>query len=129
MAIAVQDASRYVDLLRFFRAALAPSFPRAARVLLGRCNRSLSPCRSRRFLNVSLRSGVLFFCGHSFTEPDLPNRLFCVSRVVLHLSVGAFVCALPSSRRPIATVESVGVLRSSRVSTTLALTLSDGSRA
>jgi hypothetical protein len=92
-------------------------------------NRSLSPRCSRCFLNVSLRSGVLFFCGHNFTEPDLPNRIFCVPPVVLHLSGDAFVCALLSSRRPVATVQSVAAQHALRVSTTLALTLSDGSRA
>jgi hypothetical protein len=35
--VASDSDDLYFDLLRFFRAALAPSLPRAVRVFLGRC--------------------------------------------------------------------------------------------
>ena len=46
-----------------------------------------------------------------------------------HLSAGASACALLSSQRPSAIVQSVASRRASRVSIMLASTLSDGSRA
>jgi hypothetical protein len=51
------------------------------------------------------------------------------SRATLHLSGGAFVCALLSSQRPSAIVQSVASPRALRVSIMPALMLSDGSRA
>jgi hypothetical protein len=74
-------------------------------------------------------AGALFFCRHNFAKPDLSGMLLCAPLAALRLSGDAFLCALLSSRRPNVTVQSVAAPRALRVSTTLALTLSGGSRA
>jgi hypothetical protein len=56
-------------------------------------------------------------------EPSAPSDLR------YHLSGGASAFALLSSRPPSATVQSVGAQLASHASTTLAWTLTDGSRA
>ena len=53
----------------------------------------------------------------------------CAPRIVLCLSGDAFACALLSSRWRSETVQNVAAPRASRASTTLGLTLRDGSRA
>jgi len=71
-------------------------------------------------LSLVLRRLRFLFLGHGTSERR---------REPLHLSGGAFACALLSSRRPSATVESVSSPPVSHVSTGLASTLTDGSRA
>ena len=119
----------HFDLARFFRAALAPSLPRAVRVFLGR--RAIVFLRRAAlvaFLMFPLRSGLLF-SSHKFTQPDLRGRIFCSPRATLNLSGDAFVCALLSSRQPSGNVQSVASPRALRVSTMPALRRRDGSRA
>ncbi len=98
-------------------------------------NRPLSPCSLRCLLNIPLRSGALSSSCHIFYESVTGikdrSRVFDLRapQVCWHLSAGASACALPSSRQRSATVQSVASPRALRVSTTLALTLTGGSRA
>jgi hypothetical protein len=92
-------------LARFFRAALAPSLPRAVRVFLGR--------RAIVFFRRAALAAFLMFrfaaarCFRVVTisrNPVCPGRIFRSPRTTLHLSGDAFVCALVSSRQPNAIV-------------------------
>ena len=121
----------HFDPARFFRAALAPSLPRAVRVFFGRCAIVLFRRAARAaFLMFRFAAARCFLVVTSSTEPDLslvgPS---CAPRATLRLSAGASACALLSSRRPNASVPSVAPPRASRVWTMPALMLSDGSRA
>ena len=95
----------HFDLARFFRAALAPSLPRAVRVFLGR--------RAIVFFRRAALAAFLMFrfaaarCFRVVTisrNPICPGRIFRLPRTTLHLSGDAFVCALLSSRQPNAIV-------------------------
>src|SRR5882724_808025 len=74
-----------------------------------------------RLLLLVLRRLKFLFFGHKTYARGRDSRN--------HLSDGAFGYALLSSRQPSATVQSVASPRASRVSITLALTLTDDSRA
>lgn len=93
VAIGVQKASCCVDLLRFFRAALAPSFPRAIRVLLGRCAIVL--------FRRAARAAFLIFCfaaaGCFLVATISPNRICLtgssIRRESCYISASALSCA------------------------------------
>ena len=119
----------HFDPARFFRAALAPSLPRAVRVFLGRCAMVLFR-RAARAAFLMFR----FAAVRCFLVVTSSRNQFCTAgpparRVPgYRLSGVAFLCGLLSSRRPNAIVQSVAPLPASRVWTTPALMLSDDSR-
>jgi hypothetical protein len=98
---------------------LGPLFPQSGACLPGQIrNCSLPSGGSHCFLNVPFGGSSLFSSCHASSEYYIrAGMLFCVSQQALGLSGDAFLCALLSSRRLSARLQSVSWPLALRVST------------